>query len=154
MQNIFALRQGREANLELSKAFIRDRFLPDLNSMEVQDKALLREQGKEALKLFSLNYTNPSFKSKESSSPVIDRVVNEAIDTYHRENNKDQKRYKKQMVQEAERVYDRYIQMLNLLIDLKNIAQGDEKRDHSNFVKNLLIKAIESNPYRESLSLR
>ncbi|MEM7109673.1 MAG: transcription antitermination factor NusB, partial [Bacteroidota bacterium] len=47
-----------------------------------------------------------------------------------------------------------YIQMLNLLIDLKNIAQGDEKRDHSNFVKNLLIKAIESNPYRESLSLR
>ncbi|MEM9391282.1 MAG: transcription antitermination factor NusB, partial [Bacteroidota bacterium] len=49
---------------------------------------------------------------------------------------------------------DRYIQMLNLLIDLKVIADNDGKRDHSNFVKNLLIKAIESNPSRETISLR
>ncbi|MEM9299799.1 MAG: transcription antitermination factor NusB, partial [Bacteroidota bacterium] len=49
---------------------------------------------------------------------------------------------------------DRYIQMLNLLIDLKVIADNDGKRDHSNFVKNLLIKAIESNPSRETINLR
>ncbi|MEM6525395.1 MAG: transcription antitermination factor NusB [Bacteroidota bacterium] len=154
MQTIFALRQSREANLELSKAFIRDRFLPDLNSMEVQDKALLKEQSKEALKIFNFNYDKPSFKSKESKDQVVNTVVSEAIETYHKENKKDQKLYKNQMVFDAEKVYDRYIQMLNLLIDLKRIAESDEKRDHSNFVKNLLIKSIESNPSRESLSLR
>ena len=154
MQTIFAVRQSREANLELAKAYVRDSFLPDLNSMELQDKELLKQQSKEAIKIFNLNYSNTSFKSNEGSADVINDVVNDAISFYYRENNKDLKLYRTQMINEAEKVYDRYIQMLNLLIDLKVIADNDGKRDHSNFVKNLLIKAIESNPSRETISLR
>ncbi|MGD1958510.1 MAG: transcription antitermination factor NusB [Fulvivirga sp.] len=148
------MRQSREANLELAKAYVRDSFLPDLNSMELQDKELLKQQSKEAIKIFNLNYSNTSFKSNEGSADVINDVVNDAISFYYRENNKDLKLYRTQMINEAEKVYDRYIQMLNLLIDLKVIADNDGKRDHSNFVKNLLIKAIESNPSRETISLR
>lgn len=154
MQTIFAVRQSREANLELAKAYVRDSFLPDLNSMELQDKELLKQQSKEAIKIFNLNYSNTSFKSNEGSADVINDVVNDAISFYYRENNKDLKLYRTQMINEAEKVYDRYIQMLNLLIDLKVIADNDGKRDHSNFVKNLLIKAIESNPSRETISLQ
>lgn len=154
MQTIFALRQSREANFELAKAFVRDSFLPDLNSMEVQDKELLKEQSKEAMKIFNLNVEDPNFKSTEGSAEEVDNVVNDAIHGYHRENAKDRKLYKTQMLTEAEKVYDRYIQVLNLLIDLKFIAENDSKRDHSNFVKNLLITAIESNSDRENLSLR
>ena len=154
MKTIFAVRQSREANLELAKAYVRDSFLPDLNSMELQDKELLKQQSKEAIKIFNLNYSNTSFKSNEGSADVINDVVNDAISFYYRENNKDLKLYRTQMINEAEKVYDRYIQMLNLLIDLKVIADNDGKRDHSNFVKNLLIKAIESNPSRETINLR
>ncbi len=154
MQTIFALRQSRDANLELAKTFIRDRFLPDLNSMEVQDRTLLKEQSKEALKIFNLNYENSSFKSDGASASEVYETVNEAIDTYHKDNKKDQELYKKQMITEAEKVYDKYIQMLNLLVELKRVAESDEKRDHSHFVKNLLIKAIASHPSRENFSLR
>ena len=52
MQNLFAYNQCKEADLLLSHDLIEERFLPDLNSMEVQDKELLRKQKKQALTIF------------------------------------------------------------------------------------------------------
>ncbi|MGC4022722.1 MAG: hypothetical protein QM734_12635 [Cyclobacteriaceae bacterium] len=52
MQNLFAYAQCKEADLLLAHDLIEDRFQPNLNSMEVQDKELLRKQKKQALQLF------------------------------------------------------------------------------------------------------
>ena len=42
MQSLFAYSQCKEADLLLAHDLIEERFQPDLNSMEVQDKELLR----------------------------------------------------------------------------------------------------------------
>ena len=43
-QNLYAYEQCKGSNLNLAKDYIRESFLPDLNSMEVQDKAALSRE--------------------------------------------------------------------------------------------------------------
>ena len=47
-QNLYAFEQCKGSNINIAKDFIRESFLPDLNSMEVQDKAALSREGEEA----------------------------------------------------------------------------------------------------------
>ena len=52
MQSLFALQQCKEASYELCIESFSETFAPDLNSMEVQDKPLLIQQKKTAIKTF------------------------------------------------------------------------------------------------------
>ncbi|MBL6446168.1 transcription antitermination factor NusB [Fulvivirga sp. 29W222] len=154
MQTIFAFQQSKGANYGLAQEFIKESFAPDLNSMEVQDKELLNKQKQEALQIFEENYKSQNFTSSKGSVNKVNEVVNEAIRDYYQQIDKDFKFFKKNMVIEAEKVLDRYISILNLLIELGNLAESDAKQDHSNFVKNLLIKALKFNKSLENISLR
>ena len=62
MQSIFAYEQCKEANYHLAIETINDFFSPDLNSMEVQDKTLLKASANEAVKLFESDYKNKTKK--------------------------------------------------------------------------------------------
>ncbi|MDX1628517.1 MAG: transcription antitermination factor NusB [Fulvivirga sp.] len=152
MQTVFAYQQSKDANLELSREFIRERFAPDLNSMELQDKDLLKKQKEEALQLFNKNYSDTT--TVEHSDEKIAEAVNTTIDDYHRQNQKDFKFFKKNMVSEAEKIFDRYLSILLLLIEFQQVAEEDTKLDHSNFVKNLLIKALKFSDTLENSILR
>ena len=152
MQTVFAYRQSKEANAGLAQEFIKESFSPDLNSMEVQDKEALKAQKKEALTLFKSNYKKDASVSHEEEK--IAEVTNEAIEDYHKQNAKDLKFFKKQMLIEAEKIFDRYLSILNLLVDFSEMAEEDTKTDHSNFVKNLLIHTLKFNENLESVTLR
>ena len=154
MQTIFAYRQGREANFGIAQEYITEGFAPDLNSMEVQDRGLLKEQTQEALKIFKANYKDESFSSTAGSAERVNTVVDDAIRQYHRNVHKDYLFFKKNMVTEAEKIHDRYISILNLLISFSERSVQDKRENHSNFVKNLLIKTLSSNENLENISLR
>lgn len=152
MQTVFAYRQSKEANAGLAQEFIKESFSPDLNSMEVQDKDALKEQKKEALSLFKTNYKKEASVSHEDEK--VAEITNEAIDDYHKQNAKDLKFFKKNMLVESEKIFDRYLSILNLLILFAEIAEEDTKTDHSNFVKNLLIHTLKFNEDLENVTLR
>lgn len=154
MQTIFAYQQSKGANYGLAQEFIKESFAPDLNSMEVQDKDLLNAQKKEALKIFEDNYKSKDYTSAKASDEKVSEVVNEAIRYYYQQLDKDFKFFKKNMVQEAEKVLDLYVLALNLLVEIANVAESDTKQKHDNFVKNLLIKALRFNKSLENISLR
>lgn len=154
MQTIFAFQQSKGANYGIAQEFIRESFAPDLNSMEVQDKDLLAQQKQEALKIFEENYRSEKFVSTKGSEDKINEVVNEAIRDYYRQIDKDFRFFKKNMVIEAEKVLDRYISILKLLLEFAHLAENDARMDHGNFVKNLLIKALKFNKSLENISLR
>lgn len=152
MQTVFAYRQSKEANSGLAKAYIEEYFAPDLNSMEVQDKSQLEAQKKEALELYRKNYrTDQHIKHNDEK---IEESVNNAIDDYHKQNAKDFKFFKKNMVVEAEKISDRYLSILQLLIDWAEFAEEDTRIDQTNFVKNLLIQALKFNSNLENAILR
>lgn len=154
MQTIFAFQQCKEANYGLGLEYIRDSFAPDLNSMEVQDRDLLAEQRDNALDIYRNNYKAEDFRSSKGSSDKINNVVNKAILDYYQRLDKDFRFLKKQMVLEAEKVYERYLSILNLVLEFADLAESDNKLDHGNFVNNAVVTALRSNKSLEEATLR
>ncbi|SKC76187.1 transcription antitermination factor NusB [Ohtaekwangia koreensis] len=141
MQSLFALQQCKDANYELCFEKINEEFAPDLNSMEVQDKAALSLQKKTATKLFE-----KAFKQGETSidhdEAKIKKVVNECFIFYSKQSKKDSDFFLKNMVSEVEKIYDHYIAVLSLLPAFAEIAEADKKVSHKNFVNNAWINAL------------
>src|SRR5688500_8727439 len=103
MQNLFVLQQCKDANYELCLEKINDTFLPDLNSMEVQDKALLSSMKNEARKIFE-----KAFAAGETSidhpEARIKKVVNDCFQFYANQSKKDTDFFRKNLVSEVEKI--------------------------------------------------
>ncbi|GMQ26460.1 transcription antitermination factor NusB [Algoriphagus sp. oki45] len=123
-QNLYAYEQCKGSNLNLAKDFIKESFLPDLNSMEVQDKAQLNKEAEQALRLFDQNIENPQLLGASDASPKIKKVVLEALKQYKNANEKDQQFLLKNMVASAERIPQLYLLAIELL---QAFAQHVEK---------------------------
>ena len=127
MQSIFAYEQCKEANYHLALERISDTFKPDLNSMEKQDKVLLKAQGKEASELFKENYKLDSVTGFKGSDDKITEEAGKAIATYHNQVKNDGDYLRKGMIKDAELVYERYVWLLHWLhafIDLLEIGRA------------------------------
>lgn len=148
MQSLFALQQCRDANYELCLEKINDMFSPDLNSMEVQNKAQLSTQKKQALQLFKDAFTSDE-TSIEHQDLRIKKAVNECLPFYLAQSKKDASFFAKNLVSEVEKIYDRYLAVLSLAVEFLELAESDKKVSHKNFVNNSWIKGL-----RESAELQ
>jgi transcription antitermination protein NusB len=108
MQSIFAYEQGKEANYHLALEQIAKYFSPDLNTMEVQDKSVLKASAQEAEKLFISEYKKNPKKVTDGSTTEINKVVKAEITNYYKQSEKDSKFLKKEMLKDAELIYQRY----------------------------------------------
>ena len=154
MQSLFALQQSKDANYQLCQDHISEKFSPDLNSMEVQDKALLNKQKEQALKLLDDSFTGSNSLSSEED-PKIKAAVDESITLYHKLGKKDLDFFRKNLVLEVEKIYDHYIAVLGLAEAFASVAAGDKKMSHSNFISNAWIKALsESEVLKQEASKR
>lgn len=124
-QNLYAYEQCKGSNLNLAKDFIRESFLPDLNSMEVQDKAALNRDAEEAVKLFDQNIENRSLLAASEAKPKIKQVVLEALKQVKNANEKDQAFLLHNMVMSAERIPHLYLLPIELLIAFGEHVEKD-----------------------------
>ncbi|MDH5597973.1 MAG: transcription antitermination factor NusB [Cyclobacteriaceae bacterium] len=153
-QTLFAYRQSKEANYNIAIENIAQRFAPDLNSMEEQIPEVLKAKKTEAQKIFKAEYKNPSYDCIIGSGDDINECVNNQIRLYHQQLGKDARYFKKDMVNKVEKLRDFSIFALYLLVELRKQAESDTRRNHSNFVKNLLISGLSSNKSFENAYLR
>ncbi|HSF53788.1 MAG TPA: transcription antitermination factor NusB [Algoriphagus sp.] len=165
-QNLYAYEQCKGSNLNIAKDFIRESFLPDLNSMEVQDKPALTRDAEEAVKLFDQNLENQSLLKSSDAKPKIKQVVLQALKQYHSANEKDHQFMLKNMVTSAERIPQLYLLAIELLqafakhvekeIEKKKKLAGDSPIAFSNelnLVNNQVLKSIrESQKYQAALA--
>lgn len=146
MQSIFAYEQCKEANYHLALDQISDTFSVDLNSMEVQDKDLLKEQGQEATKIFKARFKDKGKKVKDSDTDKINDEVNSAIKGYYGQLGKDSKFLKKEMLKDAELIYARFTWLLYWLDAMvKTLATHRLKKgiySYSNLIENQVIKTV------------
>ncbi|MBX2914074.1 MAG: transcription antitermination factor NusB [Cyclobacteriaceae bacterium] len=140
MQSLFAFEQCKEANHLLAHDLIDEKFQPDLNSMQPQDKELLRKQKKVALQLFERRFKGK--EAEESPDSKINEVVAEAFDLFNKQVKKDQNFLSKNIVIEIEKLTSLYHDVLNLLTEFAELAATEKKVDHSHFSKHPLILAI------------
>jgi transcription antitermination protein NusB len=153
MQSLFALHQCKEANYGLCHTIISQRFSPDLNSMEVQNKDLLKEQKLVAVKFFDEEFLKGS-KKITHTDPKIEKIVNESIDYFYKQSNKDTENLRKNLVQNAEEIYGYYISVLSLGGAIADAAAGDKKLSHTSFLNNAWIKALQNSEALKKDSLK
>lgn len=125
MQTLYAFQQCKEANFENAIDKIKSNFQPDLNSMEVQDKAKLGEESMEAIELFQKNHKSDRFMVGDTSSTKIRKVALEATQAYKREVQKDADYLKRRILQETEYLYNHYLLILKLFVDFADYIEND-----------------------------
>lgn len=152
MQSLFAYDQCIEANNLLALDLIDERFAPDLNSMEVQDKAGLKSQKKEARLLYENKFKKS--ETKESSNEAVNKAVADALDLYSRQSKKDFSFLKKNMVSEVEKINFWYHSVLGLLLGFVDVAQTDKKENHSAFFNNKILKSLEKSDELQKILLK
>ena len=143
MQSLFAFEQCREANYNLALDQIEEHFKPNLNSMEVQDKELLKGQRKAARQLLEKKFSNPS--SPEGNDDVVNAAVKESVTQYHKNIKKDFLYFSKNMILDVEKINDLYYSVLGLLIAFADTAATDKKSEYKNFISNLWIQSLRDN---------
>ena len=128
-QNLYAYEQCKGSNLNLAKDFIRESFLPDLNSMEIQDKAALNRDAEEAVRLFDQNLESDQLLKSSESNPKIKKVVLEALKQFKTANEKDRQFLLKNMIDSAERIPQLFLTAIELLLAFaKHIEKDLEKK--------------------------
>ena len=159
MQALFAFEQCKGADYDVCIYNIEESFSPDLNSMDEQDPVLLTKQRAEAIELFK-KHVNEESPVITASDEIIVVVVNEIIHQYHQQVKKDYEQVRLAMIREAERIYDHFIRILNLLIRFRSMAEAGVGFKKSlqgaqhNFWENSLIRLLEENGELKSVSLK
>src|SRR5882672_7410269 len=142
MQSLFAYSQCKDADLLLAHDLIEERFQPNLNSMEIQDKELLRSQKKSALQLFEKKMMGEKVKIDD---PAVTKAVDEAISLFQKSIKKDQVYLSKNILLEMEKLAATYHGIISLILALADLGASDKKIDHGNFVKHAWINAWRQN---------
>ncbi|WP_435353802.1 transcription antitermination factor NusB [Emticicia sp. SJ17W-69] len=142
MQALYAYKQAEGANFQLSLDLIAETFAPDLNSMEFQDKEKLEGYRKLGQQLLQEEFSRQK-EDDFNAPPEVVRAVEKAKDYFLLKNKKDIQHYASRMVIEAERVYDLYLQILQLFIEIADRAELDgSNASQSKFADNQIIKAL------------
>ena len=144
MQSLFAYEQCKEADYLLALDHINDFFQPDLNSMKVQDKVMLKGQLPIAIKQFEKQFKGETIN--ESADPRINQAVEEALALHTKLIKKDFDYFRKMIVVEAEKISSYYFSALNLIPAFASLAAHDKKLTAKNFSANPLVQALIENP--------
>ena len=152
MQSLFAYQQCKEADYQIALEHIDEVFQPDLNSMEFQDKALIKSQRLAATKQFENSFLDKS--SKENADPKINKVVDEALAINQKLSKKDFDFFRKNIVLEVEKINLFYYSVLNLVPAFASVASQDKKISAKNFNANPLVIALRDNSDLKKDTLR
>ncbi|HRI79151.1 MAG TPA: transcription antitermination factor NusB [Cyclobacteriaceae bacterium] len=144
MQSLFAYEQCKEADYLLALDHVHAFFQPDLNSMKVQDKALLKGQLQVAVKQFEKQFRTETVK--ENADPRINEAIEEAMAIYHKQLKKDFDYFRKTIVSEAEKINSYYLSALNLIPTFATLAAQDKKLTAKNFTINPLVTVLLQHP--------
>ena len=165
-QNLYAYEQCKGSNLNLARDFIRESFLPDLNSMEVQDKAALSKEADEAIQIFDQNVDQGKKLIPNDAGEKVKKIALAALKQVHEANKKDQQFLLKNMVVSAERIPQLYLLAIELLQAFaKHVGKEVEKKqklagdtpiafgNELNLANNQVLKRLRESPeYQTALS--
>jgi N utilization substance protein B len=152
MQSLFAYEQCKEADYLIAQDHITAAFQPDLNSMKVQDKPLLKGQLAAAIKQFEKKFKDQTVK--ELADPAIGKAVDEALALHKKITKKDFDFLRKNIVIEVEKITVYYYSVLNLITAFADVAAHDKKVASRNLSSNPSVTALRKNTELKKETLR
>nr|MBI1232647.1 transcription antitermination factor NusB [Cytophagales bacterium] len=128
-QSLYAYHQCKTSNFNLARDFIKDSFQPDLNSMEVQDKAQLKRDADACLDLFVKNIDSHTLISQSDVPAKIKNVAQLAVRQYTRACEADLSFLRNNMISAAERIPELYLYAIGILMAFgDHVGKESEKR--------------------------
>ncbi|UXP33810.1 transcription antitermination factor NusB [Reichenbachiella agarivorans] len=145
MQAIFAYLTAKEADYNICKQKAQDQFLPDLNSMEVQDKKMLSQDRETTGKVFDQVNQGGFDSIGEDIKPDIIKEVKHFRRDWQNRLPENKIHFKKRMIADLSAIYDDYIKLLSLIIEIEELIDAQKRKkgiEHNNFKKNIIITAL------------
>jgi N utilization substance protein B len=165
MQALYALQQAEFSNEQLALDGISELFQPDLNSMLPQDKRQLEGYRKLAALLFeeAIKADQPA-KDDDAPTKVL-KAANDGYLFYQSRGKKDRQHLAHMMIKQVNGIYDDYLRVLTLLVELGQVAQTDSERVYrnvdedpfsfeSNLSNNTIIQALTAHQPLQNEALR
>lgn len=152
MQSLFAYEQCKEADYLIALDHVTAFFQPDLNSMKVQDKVMLKGQQAVALKQFEKKFQGQAVK--ESLDPKISQAIEEALSLHKKLTKKDFDYLRKNIVLDVEKINVFYYSVLNLLPAFASVGAQDKKIISKNLTSNPVVMALRENTDLKKETLR
>jgi len=155
MQTIFALHTAREAEYNIAVAKVKDKFLPDLNSMEEQDKEQLSKDRKTAEACFKNAFHNGMDNLDPDVTPEVVVAVSNCLTEYENQVADIKRSYKKRLISETKGIFDQYLLLLALISEIKRIFESSLKSDKkSNFISNKIVEGLNNSSEFEKLIIK
>ncbi|MBD2702993.1 transcription antitermination factor NusB [Spirosoma sp. BT702] len=130
MQALYALRQAEFSNQQIALDGINDLFQPNLNSMEPQNKRQLEGYRKLAEVLFqeAIKSNQPA---QDNDAPIqVLKAANDGYVFYQARTKRDRTHLAQMMVKQVNGIYDDYLRVLLLVVDLGRAARIDRERTY------------------------
>ncbi len=128
VQALYAYKIATDANRQLAKDEISETYLPDLNSMLPQN--LEKLEGYKRLGHLTLDeLINTGEPNKEDEVPFdVIQTARQAFTNLNRQNQKDSKLILNRVLKETRGIFEQYLQVLSLLLELGHQAKQDRER--------------------------
>ncbi|MES2795201.1 MAG: transcription antitermination factor NusB [Bacteroidota bacterium] len=136
MKAIYAFKQTERSDYDLAIDFIVESFKPDLNSMKPQNLVQLKGLEKLAIIEFEEHFQEKNEISDVEVPIEAREAARKAINLYNEKCKIEKNKLSKNVVDEVENLYSKYIQILLLVSHLAEIAKNDEE---NRLLKNDLI---------------
>jgi transcription antitermination protein NusB len=130
MQAVYALRQAELSNQQIALDAIEETFQPDLNSMQPQDKRQLEGFRKLASVLFDEAVKTDTPAEDEGTPTKVVKAANDGLVYYRSRGKKDRNHLAQMMIDKVRGIYDDYLRVLLLLVELGHAAQIDRERQY------------------------
>ena len=160
-QNLYAFRTSERADYQRFYDQIAESFLPNLDLMIPKEQQI---QSLEGFKKLAETHYEELFQKKDTDDDIPVEAKNaakKALLLYKESVKRERSNILKAMVDEVENVYNVYLKMLQILIEIKEIAVWDEQRRlvetdirSSRLAKNKVLIALQNLSELETESIR
>ena len=130
MQALYALRQAESSNQQLALDGINDLFQPDLNSMLPQNKRQLEGYRKLAGLLFTESIKSNQPAQDDDAPNSVLKAANDGLTFYQVRGKKDRQHLAQMLIKQVNSIYDDYLLVLQLLVELGHAARIDRERQY------------------------
>ncbi|OEK06326.1 transcription antitermination factor NusB [Roseivirga misakiensis] len=139
MQAMFAYSQCKEANYHIGLAEIDKIFEPDLNSMEVQDKELLKSNSNQAKAVLSEKVNGTPLPEALTISAEAQKAANAVHKEYLNNSKKDFTGLRKEMILDAESLVDRFLWVMSLLVSWSDLSKSEADKKQKISPEKILV---------------
>ncbi|AKP51445.1 transcription antitermination factor NusB [Cyclobacterium amurskyense] len=115
-QTLYAFHQCKHSNANLAQDFIKEAFLPDLNSMEVQDRSLLKKEAERCIQVFIKNIDKEQLSLDKGDNEKVKDIAVKAIAFYNNNNKKDKEFLRTNMLTAVENIPGLYLFAISMLV--------------------------------------